>query len=87
MIIIICYYFRIKYNFKIKNINLETKINLHRKLEIYNNSVIEIVLDYNVFDFTLISEYNEDFYKNDTLIDCFNDDLEYFGKTIINKKF
>ena len=69
------------------SINQETKINLGKNLQIYKNSVIELVLNDNSYNFTIISENHFNYNTNDTLINGLNDDLEYYGKTIINKKF
>ena len=71
----------------VMTINQETKLILDRKLEVFNNSVIEFVLDYNAFGFTIISEHSHNYYINDTLINCLSNDFEYYGKTILNKKF
>ena len=68
------------------SINQETKINLGRNLEEYTNSEIEFVLNNNDFNYTIISQNTEDYYKNDTSINV-KDDEVYYGKTIINKKF
>ena len=68
-------------------INQETKLNLGRKLELYSNSIIELVLDDNIFSFSIISEYDENYYHNNTLINGTKNDFEYYGKTIINKIF
>ena len=68
-------------------INQETKFNLGRKLESYNNSIIELVLDDNNFDFSIISQNNDNYKINDTSINGKNKDITYYGKTIINKIF
>ena len=71
----------------VMNINQNTKLNLGRKQEIFNTSLIEFVLNDNNFNFSFISENNKDFYHNDTNINGENKDFELFGKTIINKIF
>ena len=68
------------------SINQEAKIGLGRNLEYYLNSEIEFVLNNTNFNFTIISQNNEEYYMNDTSIFVKKDEVHY-GKTIINKKF
>ena len=80
------YYFPIN-EYLTMSINQITKLNLGRKMEIYNNSIIEFILDDNNFNYSIISSKNNDYYNNDTSINSINNDFVYFGKTIINKIF
>ena len=80
------YYFPIN-EYLSMSINQITKLNLGRKMKIYNNSQIEFILDDNNFNFSIISNKKKDYSNNDTSINGIDNDFIFFGKTIINKIF